>query len=357
VASNNQQRNRHWGHWQRFLPPHIEPHLQNIHREEQISIIQAFIEWVRQGNTGRGYQVRAGTVQDAIGAIGKTFELDGYTNPLYRPGTTSYHICIERQIEAFKRDDPPPQPQLAVPIDIPNWIFRNSRSSTRPQVQAIGELCLIAFFFLLRVGEYTQPQASKTTRTQQFRLCDIVFYHQSQPLSMTTFFNNPTLPDLVRLRIDNQKNGRRGQIIAHHAITNPCCPVKAVASRVLSLLKDNAAPDSLICAYRPSTGTPFLHVTNDDIVAAVRAALAPNPTTARGYLPKLVGSHSLRAGGAMALFIQGYDATAIMKIGRWTSTAFMSYIHEQLDVVSRGAAQRMSEVSPFVNLDTASPEA
>ncbi len=58
----------------------------------------------------------------------------------------------------------------------------------------------------------------------------------------------------------------------------------------------------------------------------------------------------------MALFIQGYDTTAIMKIGRWTSTAFMSYIHEQLDVVSRGAAQSMSEVTPFVNLDTTAPD-
>jgi len=206
------------------------------------------------------------------------------------------------------------------------------------------------------VGKYTQPQASQPTRTQQFRLCDITFFHQQQPLSLSTFFQNPTLPDLVHLQIDNQKNGQQGQIVAHHAITNPCCPVKALAARVFTVLTENATPDTLICAYWPTPNNLFLHVTNEDIVLAIYTALAPNLSTTHGYLPKLVGSHLLQASGAMALFIQGYDATAIMKIGHWTSTAFMSYIHEQLDVVSQGATQSMSEVTPFLNLNTTTPD-
>jgi len=54
------------------------------------------------GNLGQGYQVKTGTVQDAIGAIGTAFELDGYDNPLYQPGTTNYHLWIGCQMKAFK---------------------------------------------------------------------------------------------------------------------------------------------------------------------------------------------------------------------------------------------------------------
>jgi len=68
----------------------------------------------------------------------------GTQTPYTSPGTTSYHIHIKWQIEAFKQDDLLPQPQLTIPIDIPNWIFQNSQSPPQPQVQAIGELCLIA---------------------------------------------------------------------------------------------------------------------------------------------------------------------------------------------------------------------
>jgi len=53
----------------------------------------------------------------------------------------------------------------------------------------------------------------------------------------------------------------------------------------------------------------------------------------------------------MALFQSGADATTIMKLGRWTSTAFMSYLHEQVDILSRGAANRMSTEVSYVNLD------
>jgi len=57
----------------------------------------------------------------------------------------------------------------------------------------------------------------------------------------------------------------------------------------------------------------------------------------------------------MALFLNGFDATAIMKIGRWTSTAFMSYIHEQLDVMSQGASECMAIATTFTNLATNTP--
>jgi len=58
----------------------------------------------------------------------------------------------------------------------------------------------------------------------------------------------------------------------------------------------------------------------------------------------------------MALFNHGVDVAKIMKMGRWTSTAFMTYIHEQVDVVSRGISEKMASNIPFVNLDITPPD-
>jgi len=39
-----------------------------------------------------------------------------------------------------------------------------------------------------------------------------------------------------------------------------------------------------------------------------------------------------------------------MKIGQWISTTFITYIHKQVDTVSRGAAEKMSINTLFINL-------
>jgi len=51
----------------------LDPFHQNLDRNEQIALLQAFMEWVRQGRIGCRTQVKAGTIQDALGALGKTF--------------------------------------------------------------------------------------------------------------------------------------------------------------------------------------------------------------------------------------------------------------------------------------------
>ena len=66
--------------------------------------------------------------------------------------------------------------------------------------------------------------------------------------------------------------------------------------------------------------------------------------------PDLIGAHSLRAGGAMALKLHGYDDTTIMKMGRWTSLTFLQYIHNQIAHLSKDISSKMSIPLPFVNI-------
>jgi len=86
------------------------------------------------------------------------------------------------------------------------------------------------------------------------------------------------------------------------------------------------------------------------MVKAVKDAVKIKKTKDNGFDESKVGSHSLRAGGAMALYITKHSAMEIQRAGRWTSTTFMEYIHGQLDVVSKGLTQAMSQSVPFINM-------
>jgi len=289
-------------------------------------------------------------VQDALGHIGKTFELDGWANPLYGPGTRTYHIRIARQLECYTRNDTPSQSQLAVPVAVANECYQSSRNASA-KLQATGELCLIAFFFLLRVGEYTVPSSTRSTRTQQFRLRDIAFFSASNSLTWHEACHGTTAPTIVRLKIDNQKNGKRGQTLIHHATpSNPNCPVKACTERVRHLLDHQATGDTLLCAYKASNDKPFHHITSNQIVQAVCRAILTTGAFTQGFEDAKIGSHSLRAGGAMALYLQEYDATTIQKLGRWKSQVFLMYLHEQIGAFTAGVATAMATNTPFRNL-------
>jgi len=104
--------------------------------------------------------VKVGSVQAAIGSIAKVIELAGFTNPLHRPGTTNYHAGIALQTESYRRTDPATIKQTAVSVKIPNFVYENTRISKDRRLRAIGELTLIEFYFLLRVGIHIMGKAA-----------------------------------------------------------------------------------------------------------------------------------------------------------------------------------------------------
>ena len=70
-------------------------------------------------------------------------------------------------LKGFENKDPPGLKKLAVHPDLLDWLCKwvHSKGSS-PQQQAVGDLEMIAFYYLLRVGEYTAPkQQGRQLRT------------------------------------------------------------------------------------------------------------------------------------------------------------------------------------------------
>jgi len=265
----------------------------------------------------------------------------------------SYHAALALQTETYRREDPVPLKQLAVPIHVPNHIYLSTRDTSSHHLKAVGELTLIAFFFLLRVGEYTFHGKGKR-RTQKFRLGDIKFFAQGQEIMPSQLSQQHPPVNLVALTIDNQKNGKRGETLSQHAImtTNNCCPVQALTQRAQDLYEDRADPSTLICAFKEAKSLPWQHVRSQDIVRAVQEAIPVTSQHSRRFDMARIGSHSLRAGGAMAMYLNNFSAIQIQRAGRWTSTTFLDYIHGQLDATTAGLAQAMAWPIPFLNMAT-----
>ena len=101
---------------------------------------------------------------------------------------------------------------------------------------AIRDLALIAFYYLLRVGEYTTKNSRNYTKqTMQFRLRDITFFKLNQRSDLRQLGRIAPITKILTatratLKLDNQKNGWKGVCVHHEANSNvTTCPVCALA--------------------------------------------------------------------------------------------------------------------------------
>lgn len=159
-------------------------------------------------------------------------------------------------LEGFRREDPPSVPQIAVPITVPNHCMEQGLKSSSPKQQAVGCLVLIAFYYLLRVGEYTKPQfvtrngqKVRATRTVQFTVGNIGFWKGDKVLPTTSDLKTLLTATGATLKISNKKNGKMGDTIHQWHVTSKNCPVKALAHRVHHILANGGNNDTLLCDY------------------------------------------------------------------------------------------------------------
>ena len=133
----------------------------------------------------------------------------------------------------------------------------------------------------------------------------------------------------------------------HEAVPGAFCPVKAAARRVSHVIGFLKLPSTTpLSTVHPH----LLHVCAPDILAAVRHGARIVNLQTCGYDLTRIGTHSLRASGAMALWLVGYSAEAIMKYRRWKSNTFLTYIHSQIALLSQGIAQKMRRPISFHNV-------
>eukprot|EP00978_Attheya_sp_CCMP212_P018812 scaffold51965_cov62-Attheya_sp.AAC.4 len=112
---------------------------------------------------------------------------------------------------------------------------------------------------------------------------------------------------------------------------------------------DASTEASVLSTYFDDNGE-IAFLRGDDIVKGVRLAVTALDLPKAGIKAEQVGSHSLRAGGAMAMKLNGSDRDTIRKFGRWNSDTFLMYIHNQIAHLSAGESKLMARFVPSRNI-------
>jgi hypothetical protein len=278
-------------------------------------------------------------------------------NPTKLHGSDKLIPRLTQILDGWKKEDPPTLKKLPVEVDIPEYIasLGNTVSSTELD-RAVGDLSLIAFYYLLRVGEYTtKAKRANSKQTIQFKLEDITFFghdrngHLTQ-LTSTAEDNTILHAHSATLKIDNQKNGWKGVCIHQEANGDDfLCPVKALGRRFLHMRQHNAKRTTPLSAYFMDGA--WYDVTDKNIRQSLKdAATILDYPSHRGIPVERIDTHSLRSGGANALSLSGYSDREIQKMGRWRGATFKEYIREELACFSKGMTRSMQQKFGFVNI-------
>ena len=358
VAATTNNRKTHWANWTRYVRPlGLDPYLQGAEYTTKVRVLTGFAARVRQGSYGRGKRVAAGTVIGALTAVGQEISLACGTNPTKIAGSERLLPRLAQTLDGWRKEDPPTTKQLPVEADVPELLAEKGRDgNTSTLERAVGDLTLIAFYYLLRIGEYTiKGRRNETKQTVQFKYKDITFFKRDSTGKLRCLPRNApahliATADGATLKLDNQKNGWKGVCVFHEANGEEyLCPVRALGRRFLHIRQHGGTKTTYLSSYW--TAGLQTDVTAEDISRALKlAATELQYPTNKGIPISRINTHSLRSGGANALALAGYSDTQIQKMGRWRGATFKEYIQEELACYARNMSRDMKRKFNFVNI-------
>ncbi|KAL3809642.1 hypothetical protein ACHAXA_003728, partial [Cyclostephanos tholiformis] len=299
--------------------------------QDKVPFLQIFAGRVHSGElAARGNPVKSRSAEDYVRHIAQTFLNMGTQDPRL---DAAFHIdfCIQRTFRAWKQTDPAPLRVKPIPVTVIRHIAASATSAlASPTYQAASDMIILAFFFLLRPGEYTNNDGDP------FRLENVQLFIGDTRLPILVAPEcELRLARFASLTFTTQKNGVRGEVIGLACSGDPyLCPVQAIIRRVLYLREHTAPPTTPLARVfnTPDKVTAsYLTVQIRDAVAACGPHL--------GFLPTEVSARCLRAAGATALLLARVDPDVIRLIGRWRSDEMLWYLHVQAYPLMRDYAQ------------------
>ena len=116
-------------------------------------------------------------------------------------------------MEGWRKEDPPTKKKLPVGIDVPEFLADlGMKKYSTEMVKAVGDCAIIAFYYLLQVGECTEKKRNETKQTVHFKLEDTMFFRQHAKRYLRQLPRNALDEEIfsadgATLKLDNHKNG------------------------------------------------------------------------------------------------------------------------------------------------------
>lgn len=262
----------------------------------------------------------------------------GKADPRTLTGCSTIDPRLARQLRGYHNQDPPPGRLKPIPLPILHAAYDIATAAGDSESLAAADMMWLAFFFLLRPGEYT----STTKRSHPFCIRDVGLWINKAPLQyLTASVDDLLAVTFVSLTFVTQKNGNKGEVVGHGRSGHPsACPVRTIIRRLLHLHAHGATTATPLCNFTVAPTPNFMPLAAATITHLLRhACLACGESF--GFRASDIAAKSLRASGAMALLNENVDPHKIQLIGRWKSDAMIRYLHIQAHSIMSGFATLM----------------
>ncbi len=325
----------HWQQWTTFTAElGLDPLLEAV--TDKVQVLQVFGRRVRTGKLAAGKAaVKSRTVEDYVRSVGQTFLQLGKIDPrLNTSGTIDFRL--QRMLASYSKEDPPPNRVKPVPVQVLRRIFVVAATMTDAYFQCVADMIGLAFFFLLRPGEYANSPSDSTP----FELRDVQMFRGQQRLDLAAASEAQLFTaTFCSLTFRDQKNGVKGEVVGLSHSGDPLLsPTKILARRVLHIRSHTVNTHIPLCTYFTATSSKL--ITPRNITTILRDAvtfLGPS----LGFLPSDVTARCLRAAGANALLCSNVDTDIIRLLGRWKSDEMLRYLHLQAAPLMSDFSRRM----------------
>lgn len=290
-----------------------------------------------------------GTIRSTISCVVQTFRSAGRPNPT-KDDDHELNILLSRQYRSFRNEDPKEKQQKALPIFILAEVAKRQFTETE---KAIAQLSIGAFFFACRSCEYLKVPQSDQRRTKILCLRNIRFFKDGRLIPSPS--QELESADSVTITFEMQKNDLKHDSVTHGASDDSVlCPVlqwARVVNRIWSY--PGTSLDTPVSAvWRHDR---IEHITSGELVNILRAAVKAVGKDQLGFTADEIGTHSIRSGAAMQMYLGEIPVYTIMLIGRWSSDAFLRYIRKQVEQFSHNVSRRMITFMSFRHVPDIAP--
>ncbi len=145
-------------------------------------------------------------------AIGQKIASACNDNPTKVMGSEKFLPAIQVMIDGYTKADPPTKKMLPVEADVPELTIEIGYGKVGLiKAQAVGDLALIAFYYLLHIGEYTVKRKRNNSKQMVlFKLEDLAFFKKNKwgylvCIPKSAPHSLIATADSATLRLDNQK--------------------------------------------------------------------------------------------------------------------------------------------------------
>jgi len=263
------------------------------------------------------------------------------------PGQYALDKSFRDLYKGYKDDNAAPRYEHAIPNTTIQWLVRKFKDAN-VRLRTTSALVVVAFFFMLRVGEYTPTRNRKRKkRTIPLRKCDVALLRNGIPLDKEAPLSVLQTATGCTICLENQKNGVKDQTLYHDSSGDDVLdPAREMAYLVHQL---RGQPDDTPLGTCFDGGRKY-RISSSAVLSMVRLAAQHDNLQSAGYDLSRIGSHSLRSGGAVRLKLAGFDDGIIKKLGRWSSETYAKYIQPHIGPITGGCAARMAKTLRYYNV-------